>query len=265
MGPRQLPESCRKAALPCLDLSADHKILPITVGGGSTQPFCTSRNNQEGAVVCCHRPAPVLVWLNAGGLHMSISRKLLPAVALAGLAATLLVLPGSPGAAAPLRTPGAVQATGKDATAPIITTERTGAGGGCSAYVESGFHWSQAACLWWDARGIVGSTWVSFETGFNRDHVRNCYVEATLVSSYGTTHTVYDSCLVQAHLGGTWAFPRDYSNGETVGSATQWKFGFGRNSGDTYSLHACMHVYTGNTYNSCDGPHPSSPNLTILG
>jgi hypothetical protein len=181
---------------------------------------------------------------------MSISRKLLMVVALAALAASLLVLPGSPAAAAPLRTPGAAQTTGKGAMAPA--SNATALDEGCSGWVDSGFHWSQNACIWWDSSvGIQGNTIVYFQTGFNRDHVTKCTVYATLVSSYRTTKTVSADCYNAAHQGGSWVFP----------GSDPWKFGFGRNSGDWYRLHACMIVWTGVEYNSCNGPHPISPRM----
>jgi hypothetical protein len=166
---------------------------------------------------------------------MRISSKLFLTAALAACAA-LFVLPGSTAAAVPM---------------PV--------GGTCSSLVESGFHWAQAACLHWNTADgqIHGWTELSFETGFNRDNVKDphgCEVDATLVSSYGTQNTATPiDCTSYAKQGGYFG---------TVPLST-WNFGPGRQSGDTYRLHACMTVWTKApaTYTSCldSRLHPVSP------
>src|SRR5262249_36165739 len=152
---------------------------------------------------------------------------------------------GSPANAAPLRTPGPVQATG------TVTSTAN-----CSDWVESGFHWKQDSCLWYaDDVGFYGDSFVSFETGFNRDHVQECTVEVILTSSYCTNHYQTTNCFLQAKQGGTWQFPK-------VGQLYYW--GFGRLKGDWYVQSACMTVWTGVEYNSCpdsQGVHPVSPRV----
>jgi hypothetical protein len=127
-------------------------------------------------------------------------------------------------------------------------------GGGCSGYVESNFHWSQAACIGWDGSAMTADNFVKFETGFNRDHIISCTLEGTLVAlTYSSTHTYTFDCYSEAHLGGSWEFPGPGSD----------LLGPGRQSGDRYSWHACLRVYTGTRYDSCAGAHPASPAITI--
>jgi hypothetical protein len=168
---------------------------------------------------------------------MRISSKLFLTAALAACVA-LFVLPGSTAAAVPM----------------LIGTAS------CSSLVESGSHWAQAACLHWNTADgqIHGWTELSFETGFNRNNVKDphgCEVDATLVSSYGTQNTATPiDCTYYAKQGGYF---------DTVPLST-WNFGPGRQTGDTYWLHACMTVWTNTaTYTSCLDPslHPVSPSV----
>jgi hypothetical protein len=129
------------------------------------------------------------------------------------------------------------------APAPLI------AGGGCSDRVDSGFRWTQDACITWSNDQMVGQSHIIFLTGFNRDHVQSCTLKGTIVSSYGTHTTHTADCTSAAHQGMTLTWTRS--------------LGPGRQAGDRYSWHSCMIVKTGITYDSCAGPHPASPWLTL--
>jgi hypothetical protein len=135
-----------------------------------------------------------------------------------------------------------------------ISPNFTGTGGGCSGFVESGFHWSQRACIAWvpsDRLPIHGSTDIQFETGFNRDHVISCTYELTLVYP-DQSESYMDVCTDAAKRGGKWSSPVDHWG-------VEWGPG-------PYSIHSCVNVLTVvTTYTSCPSntPHPASPVLHV--
>lgn len=168
---------------------------------------------------------------------MAIHRKLIAGMFFAGLIGLAPV--GTANAETPAR-PAGVTVTG--AVAPLVS------GGGCSAPVDSGFHWTQDACIGWNGSQMIGASDTTFIAGFNRGHVVSCTWEGTIVSSYGTATTYDIDCTDLAHLGGAWTWTQP--------------LGPGRSVGDRYSWHTCMTVTTSVVYDSCNGPHPASPMLT---
>lgn len=121
-------------------------------------------------------------------------------------------------------------------------------GGGCSAMVDSGYHWSQNACIGWTGSQMYGNSTTQFITGFNRGHVTACQWEGTIVSSYGTATTYDMDCYDIARVGGDWGWTQ--------------LLGPGRSVGDKYSWHVCLRVWTSVLYDSCATKHPASPLLT---
>jgi hypothetical protein len=118
---------------------------------------------------------------------------------------------------------------------------------GCSPIMGSSYNWSQDACITYNGHLIAQSD-VFLGSAFNGSHVNACDLEATLVATYGVTHTVHIDCrdLARAHI--------DFAT-------PLLDFGTGSGKrGDGYSLHACLTVTTGIVYSTCaPGLHPSSP------
>jgi hypothetical protein len=131
----------------------------------------------------------------------------------------------------------------------VAASPANAAVGGCSIFVDSGFNWTQQACLGWTENGMVGTSDTFFETGFNRGHVTACTWYGTIVSSYGTTTTYHIDCLFKAQAGGEWVWTQ--------------QLGPGRNFGDTYTWHTCMIVQSAVRYDSCKGSHPISRVFTL--
>lgn len=122
-------------------------------------------------------------------------------------------------------------------------------GGGCSSAIDSGYNWSEDACISWTGSYIRGDTDVYLGANFNSANVRACDIQATVISSYGTATTQHFDCT---------AAVQTFSIFDVT-----WNFGPGRQAGDRYTVHSCMTVTTGVVYSSCSGPHPGSPYLTL--
>jgi hypothetical protein len=170
---------------------------------------------------------------------VAIHRKLITGMLFAGLIG--LAPAGTAFAEAPAR-PAATAATGT--VVPLVS------GGGCSARVNSGFNWTQDACIGWNGWEMVGTSRTFFLAGFNHAHVTSCLWRGSIVSSYGTVTTHQINCTREAQLP------------NIISMTWTQALGRGRAVGDRYTWHTCMIVTTGVVYNSCTGPHPASPWLT---
>lgn len=113
----------------------------------------------------------------------------------------------------------------------------------CGAWVDTGFHVSQQACLYWDGQygEIVGYTLFRIDPGFNGGHVNQCWVHLRLTSGYGSVNNAdaYDCSRIAR------------SGPSNVNHYRGWGFGPGNPNGGTYWLDACITVVTGVAYTTC--------------